>query len=83
MYIPLGTVVWFILSKNLRGGIVLRKLGTVVSNTGGVVQYDWQTGDTNRIGGFLGEFELNFPDGSVLSIPNADYIEIEIIPELG
>jgi hypothetical protein len=51
--------------------------------TSGVVTYEWQPGDTDEAGGFYGEFEVTFDDGSVETFPNDGYVRIAIVAELG
>lgn len=49
----------------------------------GIVQYTWQTGDTDTLGNYESEFELQWEDGGVETVPNADYFEIEVVADLG
>lgn len=66
----------------------MRKVGAVtpkidgnatISNAdGGVVYYQWQTGDTDTIGSYEAEFEVTFVGGEIESFPNNRYIQIEI-----
>lgn len=66
----------------------MRKVGAVtpkidanatISNAdGGVVYYQWQTGDTDTIGSYEAEFEVTFTGGEIESFPNNRYIQIEI-----
>lgn len=51
---------------------------SVISESEGIVQYNWQEGDTMISGKFSGEFELFFPDGKKISVPNIGGIEIFI-----
>lgn len=46
--------------------------------TGGVVQYDWQTGDTATAGFYDAEFEVTYADASVETFPNYGVIPVLI-----
>jgi hypothetical protein len=41
----------------------------VTGSATGQCEYRWATGDTNRSGLFLGEFEVTFTDNTVLTVP--------------
>lgn len=56
--------------------------GTVVSSSGGTIQYEWADGDTNESGKFKGEFEISYSNGKKLSIPQVGYITIEVFDDL-
>ena len=51
---------------------------TIPNPTGGLVQYIWQSGDTDNDGLFVGEFKVIFADGTELTVPSRGFIEIEI-----
>jgi hypothetical protein len=51
---------------------------TISNADGGVVYYQWQTGDTDTIGSYEAEFEVTFTGGEIESFPNNRYIQIEI-----
>jgi len=55
---------------------------TVTDDTGGVVQYDWVTGDTDTVGTYYVEFEVTYSDGSIETFPNNNKEVIIIRPEL-
>ena len=44
------------------------------------VRYTWQAGDTDTKGGYLGRFEVTFPDGAVESFPNDRALVIRVSP---
>lgn len=50
--------------------------------SGGTVQYNWQSGDTDESGNFLGEFEISFSDGKKMSVPQRGGILIEITNDI-
>lgn len=55
---------------------------TIMSSSGGTLQYDWNTDDTDTDGKFNGEFELFFVGGKKMSIPTLGAIEISIIKDI-
>lgn len=48
----------------------------------GEVKVEWQEGDTDAVGTYKCEFEINMPDGKVITVPNDDYFLISIVKEL-
>ncbi len=61
----------------------IEKLATITDVENGKVKVEWQDGDTDTPGTYKCEFEVNMPDGKVISIPNDGYFLISVIPELG
>jgi hypothetical protein len=54
----------------------------VISETDGVVQYDWAAEDTAETGSCQAEFEVTYPDGTVETFPNNEYIHVQIIDDI-
>jgi hypothetical protein len=50
----------------------------VLPATAGIVQYDWDNGDTDTVGTYQAEFEVTLAGGAVETFPNNGYITIEI-----
>ena len=50
--------------------------------SGGTIQYNWAEGDTVEPGSFIGEFELVFSDGGIMTIPTIGNIGIKIIKSI-
>lgn len=49
----------------------------------GMVQYEWEPGDTDTVGSFLGEFEASF-SSEPITFPNGKSgFDIKIVGELG
>lgn len=80
--LPTGTTVRFHMGT-LRAGASFLGAGQVLDAANGRILYQWQEGDTNTPGGFLAEFQLTLPDGRILTVPNNDWIEVEIVKQLG
>ena len=55
---------------------------TIVTAASGVVRYTWQTGDTDTIGEFEGEFQVTFGGGAVQSFPNDGWLRISILDDI-
>lgn len=68
--------------KAVGGGVVLDQQMTITDDEGGVVQYDWQTGDTATVGTYYVEFEVTYADGSVETFPNTGSLPLIITREL-
>lgn len=48
----------------------------------GIVEYEWQDGDTSTLGTYLGEFEIAWTAGLTQTMPEDDYIKIIVKDEL-
>jgi len=54
-----------------------RVAATVVAPaTGGVVQYDWQAGNTGTAGFYDAEFEVTYADSTIETFPNRGFIPV-------
>ena len=49
----------------------------------GEVTYTWATGDTDTVGEYNVEVEIEWTDGGIETVPNADYWTVEVIDDLG
>ena len=68
--------------KAIGGDVVLDEQMTVTDAEGGVVQYDWQAGDTATVGTYYVEFEVTYSDASVETFPNTGSLPLVITREL-
>lgn len=68
--------------KAIGGDVVLDEQMTVTDAVGGVVQYDWQAGDTATVGTYYVEFEVTYSDASVETFPNTGSLPLVITREL-
>lgn len=55
---------------------------SVTDAANGKVEYQWSTGDTDTMGRFHAEWEVEFSDGNIETFPNTGYLEIRIPSEL-
>lgn len=68
--------------KSLDGNIKVDTAMTITNNEGGVVQYNWQAGDTDTVGTYYVEFEVTYADASVETFPNNGNKVITVVKEL-
>lgn len=71
-----GATVTFIMGK--KNTLITRARATVVSSSAGTVQYRFTGQDTLLAGNFLGEFLVEFSDGTMKTYPSNSYISINI-----
>lgn len=50
--------------------------------TAGKLEYAWNSGDTDTVGDYYVEWEVNYGAGNVKTYPSADYNLITIVPKL-
>lgn len=69
--------------RKARGGAALvDSAALVISEPDGTVQYDWVAEDTAEIGSYQAEFEVTYPDGTIETFPNNEYIRVQIIDDI-
>lgn len=62
---------------NLAGNVSLVDAST------GIVQYDWQDGDTDTAGQWWAEWEVEYSDGTIETFPNDQYILVRVEEDIG
>lgn len=67
---------------DIKGLVQINREVTMVNIATGEIKVNWLDGDTTESGIFKGEFEVNMPDGKIITIPNNGYFTINIIKEL-
>ena len=55
---------------------------TISNAQGGIVYYQWTTGDTDTIGSFECEFEVTYTGGEIETFPNNQFIDVEITDDI-
>lgn len=68
--------------KKNRSATVSTKNMAIVSAAAGTIKYEWQDGDTDESGIYLYEFEVTFPDSTILTIPEDGYEVLKIDRDL-
>ena len=69
--------------NSLEGVVKVNQTMTVTDAEGGVIQYDWQAGDTDTVGAYYAEFQVTYVDGSVETFPNDGNLVVSVVKELG
>lgn len=67
---------------NYKGVEKINRPATITNIATGEVMVEWLPGDTDTIGTFKCEFEVNMPDGNIITVPNDGYFLISILKEL-
>lgn len=78
-----ANAVRFIMKNKATGVKVIDQPAVFTNAAGGVVTYQWQTGDTNTVATYTAEFEIAWSDGTFESFPNSKYIVVRVIADLG
>lgn len=61
---------------------VAKKDATIISSSGGTIQYNWSAEDTDEQGVFKGEFQLNYDNGGRMTVPRTGFITIQIFGDI-
>lgn len=56
---------------------------TITDAVNGIVTYQWTGSDTDTSGTYNVEFQITWGDGRIQTIPNADYLTVEVVDDLG
>lgn len=68
--------------KSVDGTVKVDEEMTITDAEGGVVQYDWQAGDTDTVGTYYVEFEVTYSDLAVETFPNNGNKVVTVVKEL-
>lgn len=69
--------------KNMtNNNLVIDQAATIINGVGGIVRYNWQASDTQKIGIYSCEFEVTFLDNSIETFPNDEKIIVSIESEI-
>lgn len=80
--LPGATITFSMKTRDLLTTIVDNQPVEIVDAEQGLVNYNWQEGDTDTPGKFYGEFTAILADGTPVTFPNNTYIHIEILAAL-
>tara|TARA_R110000851_G_scaffold315760_1_gene478422 strand:+ start:1396 stop:1716 length:321 start_codon:yes stop_codon:yes gene_type:complete len=69
--------------NSLDGVAKINQTVTITDAENGVIQYDWQSGDTDTVGVYYAEFQVTFSGGFVETFPNDGNLTVSIVKELG
>ena len=67
---------------NKYGTNIINRPAMITDAINGRVKIEWQQGDTGVVGTYQCEFEVNMPDGKIITVPNDGYFLISIVKEL-
>jgi hypothetical protein len=68
---PGGTTVTFVMKNRKTGVVKVNRAATVTGGgTGGTVQFDWATGDTDTVGEYDGEFRVLLSGTTPITCPS-------------
>lgn len=74
----------FIMTNKATGEIKVDAAATIVTAAAGLVKYSWAPEDTDTVGTYNGEFEVEFTAGDKLeTFPNWKHIQIKVFGDLG
>lgn len=76
-----GAVVRFSM-KDYRGIKIMREECEIIDASTGVVQYNWQAGDTSVDGKYCAEFEVTYDNDGVETFPNFEFINVVIYKDI-
>ena len=80
--IPLnGATIKFFMNR-LDGTNKVDGTASIVVAEDGTMNYVWQTGDLDTVGKYNAEFQITFPDTTILTAPSKGYITIIVVTEL-
>jgi hypothetical protein len=73
-------IVSFLMKKT---GNAIKQLATITDAATGAVEYQPTADDVSNYGEFQQEWEIIFPDGEILTVPNGRYNTVNILKDLG
>ena len=68
--------------RSVDGTLKINAPMIVVTPTLGLVQYNWQAGDTDTVGTYYVEFQVTYPGNSIETFPNDGNKVVSIVKEL-
>lgn len=68
--------------KSVDGTLKVDAAMDVIDSDNGIIQYDWQSGDTDTVGTYYVEFEVTYTDATVETFPNNGNKTINVVKEL-
>lgn len=68
--------------KAIDGTLKVNAAMDITDAFNGVVQYDWQSGDTDTVGAYYVEFEVTYADASIETFPNNGNKAVSVVKAL-
>lgn len=72
----------FIMVDSKTRTVKINESADVKDAANGVVEYAWAAGDTDTVGDYLGEVEITYPNGKIITAPSSGQISVKIHEEL-
>jgi len=76
-----GSVFFNLATSDNNYTIVFSGTCNITGSTTGECEYRWASGNTNRSGNYLGEFEVVYNDGAILTAPSDHSLYIKIFED--
>ena len=73
-----GATVNFLLREPGSATVLINRPAVVQDFLNGIVQYNWQAGDTATPGSYIAEWQVIFPVGAPMTVPNLGYIDVVV-----
>ncbi len=64
------------------GDLTANGAATIIESSNGIVQYSWETGDTENEGVHYAEFEVTYSSGKIETFPSDGYIKVKVTREV-
>jgi hypothetical protein len=77
-----ATGVSFIMQPLAGGAAKVNAAAVIVNATGGIVRYDWATGDTNTAGSYQAEWQVIWSGNRKQTFPTLGYHTVDVAPDL-
>jgi uncharacterized protein YjlB len=77
-----GTAFFNMRGENAGAVKISRGTALVTNAAGGEITYSWSTADTNTVGDYEAEVEVQWPAGKVETFPNTGYWEITVSDDI-
>lgn len=77
-----ATAIRFHMKNRWTGVVKVNAEAGIVNGLTGDIKYVWAAADLNTPGYYVAEFQITFPGGQTLTVPNAENIEITVLPDI-
>ena len=78
-----GLTVRFLMRNKVTGVLKVDQPATIVTATDGRVRYAWGAADTDTVGLYQVEWEINYGTGVTQTVPGSDYQYVNVTQDLG
>lgn len=78
-----ATSVKFIMKSPTSSSAKISTAGVIETAASGIVSYTWNGTDTDTVGTYNAEFEVDWGSGVYQTFPADGYLEVEVVADLG